>query len=106
MCVWQVLVVSGGEGRCVCEMKISEDHLNSYGTLHGGLTATLVDIVSTMALLTNETTSSGVSVNLAVSYAHSSSSIKTIYLKYKLSYLNSLFSISIFFTVLSGCQSC
>ena len=64
---FQVRVISGGNGRCVCEMTVEEEHQNRGGTLHGGLTATLVDQISTTALLTNENTGPGVSVELSVS---------------------------------------
>lgn len=37
-------------GRCVAEMKIEEEHTNPINTLHGGLTATLVDVVSSYGL--------------------------------------------------------
>ncbi|MEW5301042.1 MAG: hypothetical protein WDW36_003925 [Sanguina aurantia] len=54
-------------GRCVCSFFVTEGHTNRYGTLHGGCTATLADVVSTVALTTS-TELSGVSVNLAVTY--------------------------------------
>lgn len=47
---------------------ISEAVANSYGTLHGGATATLVDIMGTMALLTMDPTRAGVTVELSASY--------------------------------------
>ena len=59
--------MSGGEGRCLCEMTVEEDHQNRGGTLHGGLTATLVDSVSTVALMTTGKGNPGVSVDLSVS---------------------------------------
>ncbi|XP_034254874.1 acyl-coenzyme A thioesterase 13-like [Thrips palmi] len=62
-------VVSGGNGKCVAEMKVEEEHQNYGGTLHGGMTATLVDIVSTLGMLTHEKVQSpGVTVDLHVSY--------------------------------------
>ncbi|XP_078317704.1 acyl-coenzyme A thioesterase 13-like [Crassostrea virginica] len=63
-----IRVISGGEGRCSCEMKVKEDHQNAGGTLHGGVTATLVDMVSTWALMTTGREVPGVSVDLSVSY--------------------------------------
>ncbi|EFJ43851.1 hypothetical protein VOLCADRAFT_36389, partial [Volvox carteri f. nagariensis] len=60
-------VVEVGEGRIVCEMPVLERVQNRYGTLHGGATATLVDTISTAALLT-VSPHSGVSVHLAVTY--------------------------------------
>ena len=48
-------------------MKVKEDHQNAGGTLHGGVTATLVDMVSTWALMTTGREVPGVSVDLSVS---------------------------------------
>ena len=45
-------VVSAEGGKCSCELKITDEHLNSKNTLHGGFTATLVDVVSSMAVAT------------------------------------------------------
>jgi len=60
--------VDGGGGTCKCEMRVEEAHQNVGGTLHGGLTCTLVDAVSTWALLGTDTPVAGVSVDLSVSY--------------------------------------
>lgn len=62
-------IVSGGDGKCVAEMKVEEEHQNYGGTLHGGMTATIVDIISTLGMMTHEkVTSPGVTVDLHVSY--------------------------------------
>ena len=63
----QVKVVSAGDGKCTCELTLDDSHVNRMGTLHGGLTATMVDIVSTMALLTSQRATTGVSLDLSVS---------------------------------------
>ena len=47
-------VVSAEGGKCCCELKISDDHLNSKNMLHGGFTATLVDVVSSLAVATTK----------------------------------------------------
>ncbi|XP_013793379.1 acyl-coenzyme A thioesterase 13-like [Limulus polyphemus] len=60
-------VVSSGGGKCLCEMKVEENHQNRGGTLHGGVTATLVDVVSTLNLI-GEKEVAGVSVDLNVTY--------------------------------------
>jgi len=60
-------VIEAGGGRCICELKVGEEHQNRSGVLHGGMTATLVDVVSTAALMSNENTGPGVSVNVNVS---------------------------------------
>uniref|UniRef100_A0A8D2M0P2 Acyl-coenzyme A thioesterase 13 n=1 Tax=Zonotrichia albicollis TaxID=44394 RepID=A0A8D2M0P2_ZONAL len=59
---------SATPGKVVCEMKVEEEHTNRGGTLHGGLTATLVDVVSTAALLYTERAAPGVSVDMNITY--------------------------------------
>ncbi|MBN3317588.1 ACO13 thioesterase, partial [Atractosteus spatula] len=61
-------LVSASPGKVVCEMKVEDEHTNRGGTLHGGLTATLVDIVSTTALLYTERAEPGVSVDMNITY--------------------------------------
>lgn len=58
-------IISGGEGKCVAEFKVTEEHLNKGGGLHGGLTATIIDNFTTYALMSSGA-SPGVSVNLNV----------------------------------------
>lgn len=48
-------------------MVVDEDHQNKGGTLHGGLSATLVDGISTLALMTHGRGVPGVSVDIHVS---------------------------------------
>jgi len=57
-----------GSGLVVCELTVEERHSNSYGTLHGGATSTIVDIVGTMAALTVDPLRPGVSVDMAISF--------------------------------------
>ncbi|XP_009575678.1 PREDICTED: acyl-coenzyme A thioesterase 13 [Fulmarus glacialis] len=66
--VIQVKLLSATPGKIVCEMKVEEEHTNRGGTLHGGLTATLVDVVSTAALLYTERALPGVSVDMNITY--------------------------------------
>lgn len=57
-------------------MTVVKSHTNGYGTLHGGFTASVVDIISSMAVLTHPKVvnnidslpNSGVSVDIHVSY--------------------------------------
>ncbi|EFB28339.1 hypothetical protein PANDA_003872, partial [Ailuropoda melanoleuca] len=63
-----VTLVSAAPGKVICEMKVGEDHTNKYGTLHGGMTATLVDSISTVALLCTERGAPGVSVDMNITY--------------------------------------
>ncbi|KXZ56288.1 hypothetical protein GPECTOR_1g253 [Gonium pectorale] len=60
-------VTEVAEGRVVCEMPVTDKVCNRYGTLHGGAAATLVDVVTTAALLT-ASPHSGVSVTLSATY--------------------------------------
>jgi len=63
-------VVSAAPGELQTKFTVSEEHLNGHGSLHGGYTAYLVDLVTTMALMTStpDTHPPGVSVDLSVSY--------------------------------------
>ena len=67
----KVQFVDGDIGRCIASLKIEQEHCNYYGTLHGGCTATLVDIISTYALVQDTEDSLkqlGVSVNMNIDY--------------------------------------
>ncbi|XP_068951149.1 acyl-coenzyme A thioesterase 13 [Petaurus breviceps papuanus] len=66
--VEKVTLLSTSPGKVVCEMKVGEEHRNSLGTLHGGLTATLVDVISTFALINTERGKPGVSVDMNITY--------------------------------------
>ena len=59
--------MSGGDGHCRAEMVVAPEHHNKMGTLHGGLTATLVDAISSIALGTRTAGVMGVTVDLHVS---------------------------------------
>ena len=54
-------------GAFTCELEVTAELTNRFGTLHGGCVATLVDVLTTVALLT-VTTQGGVSTDLSVSY--------------------------------------
>ncbi|KAI8786839.1 acyl-coenzyme A thioesterase 13 [Biomphalaria glabrata] len=64
----KIKVVSGGNGQCCCELQVSPNMLNAAGTLHGGVTASLVDAVSTYALFTVGNGKPGSSVDLNISF--------------------------------------
>ncbi|XP_073993889.1 acyl-coenzyme A thioesterase 13-like [Rhodnius prolixus] len=65
----KVKLISAGQGQCTAEMTVSEEHCNISGTLHGGLTCTLVDVLSGVALVTDKNyPSKGVSVDLHVTF--------------------------------------
>lgn len=58
--------MSTSPGKVVCEMRVEEQHTNKGGTLHGGLTATLVDVISTLAIMNSERGAPGVSVDMNI----------------------------------------
>ncbi|KAK0180623.1 hypothetical protein PV327_002986 [Microctonus hyperodae] len=60
--------ISAGDGQCKAEFIVADEHLNSFGTLHGGCTSTIIDCISTYALMTNEKALPGVSVDLHVTF--------------------------------------
>ncbi|KAA8531263.1 hypothetical protein F0562_005978 [Nyssa sinensis] len=55
-------------GRVVCSMKVPQRLLNTGNFLHGGATATLVDIVGSAVICTLGAPFTGVSVEINVSY--------------------------------------
>ncbi|CAH8391838.1 unnamed protein product [Eruca vesicaria subsp. sativa] len=58
-------------GRIICSMKVQPHLLNAGNFLHGGATATLVDLIGSAVIFTTGVTSSGVSVEINVSYLDS-----------------------------------
>jgi len=62
-----VTLLSAGNGKCKAQFIVAEEHLNHGGFLHGGFTTTIIDCVSTYALMTHKTDfHPGASVNLHV----------------------------------------
>ena len=57
--------MSAMPGKLTCEVTVDESHMNRGGGLHGGFTSTLVDVVSTVAIMTAEKPP-GVSVDMNV----------------------------------------
>lgn len=65
----KVTLTHAADGVCLAEMTVDPEHTNSVGILHGGLTSTLVDTISGMALATKTKDGSvGVSVDLHVTF--------------------------------------
>ncbi|XVF17018.1 hypothetical protein REPUB_Repub10bG0080700 [Reevesia pubescens] len=56
------------QGRILCSMKVPSRLLNAGNFLHGGATASLVDFVGSAVIHTYGVTSTGVSVEINVSY--------------------------------------
>lgn len=63
----KVKILGDGDGVCRAEFTVAEEHINKGGTLHGGYTATLVDMVTTYALM-SKPCHPGVSVEINVNY--------------------------------------
>lgn len=61
-------ILSAGDGNCKAKFVVSEEHLNMGGSLHGGFTSTVIDCVSTYALMTYKESPPGVSVDLHVTF--------------------------------------
>jgi len=61
-------VIDAGEGHVKVEFDVGKEHTNPLGTLHGGCTATLIDTLTTSSLFTTAHGSTGVSIDLSVSY--------------------------------------
>uniref|UniRef100_A0A1I7YVF9 4HBT domain-containing protein n=1 Tax=Steinernema glaseri TaxID=37863 RepID=A0A1I7YVF9_9BILA len=64
----KVTAVSATDQRIVVELTVEHEHVNGKGTLHGGQTASLVDIVTARAVGMTVRDRGMVSVELAVSY--------------------------------------
>ena len=47
-------------------MTVAEEHTNPHGTLHGGFATTLLDGISTMAIIANGRGVPGVSVEMNI----------------------------------------
>ncbi|XP_065182753.1 acyl-coenzyme A thioesterase 13-like [Sycon ciliatum] len=61
-------IVALSPSKCTCEMTVEEEHANKHGTLHGGMASTLVDTVSTVAIMASDRSAAGVSTDLSVSF--------------------------------------
>ncbi|XP_033328366.1 acyl-coenzyme A thioesterase 13 [Megalopta genalis] len=67
-CLKKLEIVSAGDGKCKAKLVVSEEHLNAGGTMHGGYTSTIIDCISTYALMTHKECPPGVSVDLIVTF--------------------------------------
>lgn len=66
---WGIQCDSEGEGRAVLRMAIRQEHLNSIGTVHGGVIAAIGDTACGIALLSTLPRGRGyVTANLNVNY--------------------------------------
>ncbi|KAI3979634.1 hypothetical protein MKX01_013729 [Papaver californicum] len=58
-------------GRIICSMKVPTRLLNSGNFLHSGASASLVDIIGSAAIFTSGANTSGVSIEISISYLDS-----------------------------------
>jgi len=65
--IFQICLLTATEGKCQASLVVGHEHSNINKVMHGGMAASLVDVVSTMALLTYDQKKPGVSVDLSVS---------------------------------------
>lgn len=64
---FQVELLCIENGKCSAKLQVKKDHVNMFGSLHGGFTASLLDNITAYALMSKRT-HPGVSVDLNVSY--------------------------------------
>lgn len=64
----EVTRIDSDLGEVECVFPVTDASSNAYGTLHGGCVTTLVDVVGTMALLSQDPLRAGVSVELSTSF--------------------------------------
>ena len=70
-----------GKGEIEALLPVNKAVQNYYKTLHGGCIATVVDVVGTMAMLTQNPTKPGVSVDLNVSFASAAKADDSVRIK-------------------------
>eukprot|EP00047_Mylnosiga_fluctuans_P006453 m.246978 g.246978 ORF g.246978 m.246978 type:complete len:179 (+) comp15251_c0_seq1:1-537(+) len=80
-CLKNLEVTHVEDGKVTATMPVDDSVTNFYGTLHGGATSTIVDVVGTMALLTLDATRPGVSVDLNVSFASAAKKGSTLHIE-------------------------
>ncbi|RZC32281.1 4HBT domain containing protein, partial [Asbolus verrucosus] len=65
----KIKILSVGDGKCLAQLKVDDDHINPMGGLHGGMSATLLDCVSSYALMSKDgPTFRHVSVDIYLNY--------------------------------------
>lgn len=74
-------VTSVAPGVVRATLPVDEALSNSYGTLHGGATATIVDVVGTLAALSVDPSRPGVSVNMTQAFLRAAPTGKVLFLE-------------------------
>ncbi|XP_032671272.1 acyl-coenzyme A thioesterase 13-like [Odontomachus brunneus] len=70
-CLKNVQILSAADGRCKAQFTVAEENINVVGSLHGGFTSTVIDCVSSYALLSKDSSDipkATVSVDLHVTF--------------------------------------
>ncbi|GJQ81633.1 hypothetical protein Trydic_g8512 [Trypoxylus dichotomus] len=74
-----VKVLTASNGSLKAELKVTSEHVNIVGGLHGGYIATLVDVLSSLGLLSHEKgLKPSVSVNMNINYLSSAKEGDTV----------------------------
>jgi acyl-coenzyme A thioesterase 13 len=63
-----VTIVSATKGQVVAHLKVVDNHVNSRGTIHGAVSASLVDWSGGLAIASHGLEKSGASVDIHISY--------------------------------------
>lgn len=64
-----VTITAASKGYCVARLPLTENHMNSAKSLHGSVSATIIDWMGGMAIATHDLRSgTGVSVDIHVTY--------------------------------------
>lgn len=64
-----ITVINASKGYCVARLPLTEKHMNSQKSLHGSVSATIIDWMGGMAIATHDLRSgTGVSVDIHVTY--------------------------------------
>lgn len=64
-----ITITSASKGYCVARLRLTDRHMNSQKSLHGSVSATIIDWMGGMAIATHDLRSgTGVSVDIHVTY--------------------------------------
>lgn len=64
----EIKIVSASVGSMIARLTVKDNHLNSKGTLHGSVSATIVDWAGGMAIATHGLEKTGLSTDIHVTY--------------------------------------
>ncbi|KAI8801227.1 HotDog domain-containing protein [Cladochytrium replicatum] len=74
----RIVDASSTEGKAVFEFTVLPDHSNAYGTIHGGIIASLVDICSAGAVIALADTPFGASIDMSTTYISAAKEGETV----------------------------